>query len=132
MHLRRQQSNVATQGGTNLPLINYRTCGSLPLKLQFAHHEVRNGGFEGGGDQCANVYRGRFAKVDALRVDQDDLPRCGDATQNLAGVGVIDPVKRCRLGIGLLKIDLPLRANVEASPVDDCPLAGLVDVEGVT
>ena len=86
---------------------------------------------QGGGYQCANVNRGRLSKVDALRVDQDDLPRCGDATQNLARVDVVDPIEGCRLGVGLLKIDLSLRADVKAGPVDHRSLAGLVDVEGV-
>ncbi|BDU53083.1 hypothetical protein LINBF2_13180 [Limnohabitans sp. INBF002] len=66
-----------------------------------------------------------------MRVDQHNVARRGDAAQDLAGLGIRHAVERGRLGIGLLKVDGGVFANVKRVPVDHRALAGLVDVEGV-
>jgi hypothetical protein len=83
-----------------------------------------------GGDQAPHINAGCFAKVHAFWVDQNNLAWRRDAAQNVAGLAVHHAVQRGGLGVGLLKVDIGVFANVEAGPVNHSPLAGLVDVEG--
>lgn len=66
-----------------------------------------------------------------MGIDQNNLPWRCDASQNLARLRVSHAVERGRLGIGLLKINRGVFAEVEGVPVNHGLLAGLVDIERI-
>ena len=84
-----------------------------------------------GGDQTADVDLRPLAKQNTVRVDQKDLAVGVQAAEDLAAVGVINPIHGDRRGRRLHKVHRLGRRDVEALPVQRQVLAGLVDGCGV-
>jgi len=66
-----------------------------------------------------------------LWVDEHHLAGRDDAAKDLAGLHVAHTVQGGRLGVGLLKVNLGVFADVKAVPVNHSALAALVDIECV-
>ena len=126
-HLRRQQGDIATQGGIQAAIVDDAAGGAIAREGIAAGHEVGRGDGMRGGHQAAHVDGRGGAEIHAIRVAQEHLAIGRDAAEDLAGLAVLHPVQRHGTTVRLLEIDLCLRPHIEGLPVDRAALGGLVD-----
>ena len=80
-----------------------------------------------GGNQAAHIDHAAAAEVHAVAIADDDLAGRRDAAQNGAGFGARHAVEGGCAAAGLVELHLGARTDVEALPIDDGALAGLVN-----
>ncbi len=94
-----------------------------------ALHESPVADVGGGGDQAVHVDLGPFREGDAALIDDDDVAVGLEPTRNDRGIGSHHPVQRDGRGRRLVEPGGFSPLNVERPPLDDRPVALLVDVE---
>ena len=130
-HFGGKHGDVTAQARLDAAFVDDAAGGTVALKAGFAGHEVGIGHLVRGGHDAAHVDRGARRKVHARRVDEIHLAVGVDLAVDLAGVGGQHAVERHAALAGLHKVDRGLAADVEAAPVDDGAVAGLIDGQGV-
>lgn len=98
-----------------------------PEAQRAARHEGSVADVRTGRDQPCDIHPGILAEDDAVAVDQIDLTVGGELAHDLADLGPGDAVQRNRARARLAEIDALAAADREIVPVDDDPVARLVD-----
>ena len=124
-HFRGHQGNVAFELGTQFAIVDHAACGTFALKGKVTRHEALVAYAVGGGNQAAHIHHAAAAKEHAVAIADDHLAWRGDAAHDGAGLGASDAVEGGSAGI--VEVHLGVLAHIEALPVEDGTLAGLVN-----
>ena len=131
-HFRRQQRDVATEGGLELAFIHNGAGCAIARELVFAGHEVGIADAVRGGDEAADIDAGTRCKVDAVGIAEVDLAIGADLAEDLARAGVEHAVQGDAGSRRLLVGHAGGTADVVAAPVNGGAVAALVDEHGRT
>ena len=130
-HLGGQQRNVAIHSGLELAFIQDGAGAALLHDAQLARQKVSVRQFAGRRHQRPHIHLRAAPKEHTGAVEQKHLPIGRELAKDGTGVAAQHPVQRHGAGIGLDKVDLRRRADVEGLPVDNRLLAGLGHVHAV-
>ena len=128
-HLRRDECGDARIAHGDAAMVeDLRTATARRAEAQCpARHERLVADIGAGRDKPCDIDPGILAEDDAVAVDEIHLPIGGELAQDLADLGPGDAVERDRARVGLAEIDALAEADREIVPVDDHPVARLVD-----
>ena len=126
-HLGRKQRDVAAQRRLELALVDHTAGAACAAEGGLARHEFVGIGSAGGGDQATHIDLRRGRKVHPVGIAQKHLAVGTDLPVNLGGVVAQDVVEHHRAAAGLVELHLGLASDIEAGPVNDGSVAGLVD-----
>ncbi len=102
-------------------------CTAVTAEHRLAGHEVGIAAVQGAGYQPAHIHAAALAKHHAVGVEHPDLAVGAELAMDLAGVAGHHAVQRHGAGARLVETHRSLAADVKALPVDDGPVAALVD-----
>ena len=127
-HLGRQQRDITAEAGLQFALVDDAAGRAVAVETVIACHEVGSGNAVRGGHQSADINARAGGEIDAVGVGEKNLPRSGDAAENLAGIDVQHAVQCDCVAGGLIEIDLGGAADIEGLPINGGTRAALVDV----
>jgi hypothetical protein len=125
-HLRGEQSDVAAKRGLQRTKVHDAARLAIALEGAFTGHEVGVADAVGGDQKTTNVHLRGGTEQHAIGVDDEDLAWGVDTPHDVAGVVVQHAVEGDGSGVGLVEVDLCVRADVEGVPVDGGTLAALL------
>ena len=123
--IRTQQRHIAAIG-VDRAIVAHCALASA-TKFVVARHEVTISDVQAGGRQPAHIDLRALAKQDAVGVDQKHLAVGTQAAQNIGRIRAQHPVEDHRAFAGLHELHRLARSDIEALPIDDGVLRGLVD-----
>ena len=85
-----------------------------------------------GGHEAVDVHARTAIEHHAILVDDHQVAVCGERSVDLTGRTAIDPIEGHRRTRRLLKLSNFVGGDVEAAPIDDGHVAGLVYRQGFT
>ena len=126
-HLGCQQSNVAAQRSLQLAFVDHAGCRPVAMDGGLTRHEVIGVEAARGGHQAAHIDLRRWRKIHPIGVAQKDLTVGADLPINQAGIVAKHLIQHHRAAVGLVELDFGIAAHIEAGPINDRAVAGLVD-----